>query len=59
CIRDSIKTVAWCSRVFRCRTVLGVSNCSFGMPERRWLNGTLLALAHQAGLTMAIVNPGS
>lgn len=56
--KETLKTVSWCRDVFHCRTVAGVSNCSFGMPERRWLNGALLALAQQAGLTMAIINPG-
>ena len=40
-----------------CRTVLGVSNVSFGLPARPLLNGTFYALALQAGLTAAIVNP--
>lgn len=40
-----------------CRTVLGVSNVSFGLPARPFLNGTFYALALQAGLTTAIVNP--
>ena len=40
-----------------CRTVLGVSNVSFGLPARPLLNGTFYALALQAGLTTAIVNP--
>ena len=39
------------------RTVLGVSNVSFGLPARPLLNGTFYALALQAGLTTAIVNP--
>ncbi len=40
-----------------CRTVLGVSNVSFGLPARPFLNGTFYSLALQAGLTTAIVNP--
>ncbi|MGN0852645.1 MAG: homocysteine S-methyltransferase family protein [Kiritimatiellia bacterium] len=40
-----------------CRTVLGVSNVSFGLPARPLLNATFYALALQAGLTTAIVNP--
>ena len=39
------------------RTVLGVSNVSFGLPARPLLNATFYALALQAGLTSAIVNP--
>ncbi|MBR1871401.1 MAG: homocysteine S-methyltransferase family protein [Kiritimatiellae bacterium] len=40
-----------------CRTVLGVSNVSFGLPARPLLNATFYTLALQAGLTSAIVNP--
>ena len=40
-----------------CRTVLGVSNVSFGLPDRPTLNNTFLALAREAGLSAAIVNP--
>ena len=40
-----------------CRTVLGVSNVSFGLPARPLLNATFYSLALQAGLTTAIVNP--
>lgn len=40
-----------------CRTVLGVSNVSFGLPSRPLLNATFYALALEAGLTAAIVNP--
>ncbi len=54
---ETLKTVAWASGTFRCRTVLGVSNVSFGLPERKWLNAAFLALAQGRGLSMAIVNP--
>jgi 5-methyltetrahydrofolate--homocysteine methyltransferase len=37
----------------------GVSNVSFGLPDRGLLNGTFLAMACAAGLTSAIVNPHS
>ncbi len=40
-----------------CRTVLGVSNISFGLPARPLLNGTFFTLALEAGLSAAIVNP--
>ncbi|NLT58168.1 MAG: dihydropteroate synthase [Clostridiales bacterium] len=38
-------------------TVLGVSNVSFGLPDRPLLNRTFLAMALEAGLDLAIVNP--
>ncbi len=38
-------------------TLLGVSNCSFGLPERETLTAAFLTLAIQRGLSGAIVNP--
>ncbi len=38
-------------------TSCGASNISFGLPNRRSLNGIFLALAAQAGMTSAIMNP--
>ena len=38
-------------------TVLGVSNVSFGLPNRPVLNNTMYALAKRAGLSAAIANP--
>ncbi len=42
-----------------CQTVIGLSNVSFGLPNRDALNGTFFTLAAQAGLGAAIVNPFS
>ena len=39
------------------RTVVGLSNISFGLPGRRHLNRTFLALAAGAGLSAAIIDP--
>ena len=39
------------------KTVLGLSNVSFGLPNRQAINSTCLSLAKKAGLTMAILNP--
>ena len=39
------------------RTVLGVSNISFGLPFRPLVNATFLAAALDAGLDLAIINP--
>jgi len=40
-----------------CRTILGVSNVSYGMPAREDLNAAFLHLAKTAGLDACIVNP--
>lgn len=42
-----------------CHTSLGVSNVSFGLPERDAINGTFFALALENGLSAAIMNPYS
>ncbi len=41
------------------RTVLGVSNISFGLPKRELVNHIFLALALENGLDLAIINPNS
>ena len=41
------------------QTVAGVSNVSFGLPNRPLLNSTFLAAAVGAGLSAPILNPGS
>ncbi len=40
-------------------TVLGVSNVSFGLPNRELINSTFFALALQKGLSAGIINPKS
>jgi 5-methyltetrahydrofolate--homocysteine methyltransferase len=57
--QETLKTLRWCTEVFHCRTILGLSNVSFGMPGRPWLNAAFLAMAQLSGLTMAIANPAS
>ena len=41
------------------KTSLGVSNVSFGLPEREKLNSRFFGMALSAGLNMAIINPSS
>ena len=41
------------------RTVLGVSNISFGLPQRELVNSAFFTLAMQAGLSSGIINPNS
>jgi 5-methyltetrahydrofolate--homocysteine methyltransferase len=55
--QSALATVGWASHEFGVNTVLGLSNVSFGLPERRWLNATFLAMAVARGLTMVIANP--
>lgn len=41
------------------KTILGVSNISFGLPVRENINGAFFTMALQNGLNAAIINPGS
>lgn len=41
------------------RTVLGVSNISFGLPQREVINGAFYTMAMQVGLSAGIINPNS
>lgn len=41
------------------RTVLGVSNISFGLPQRDIINSAFFTMALQAGLSAGIINPNS
>ncbi len=49
--------VEWCARELGANTTGGVSNVSFGMPERESLNAAFLGLLIGRGLTTAIINP--
>ena len=54
----TLDLIEWCSRDLHVNTVCGLSNVSFGMPERKWVNAAFLAMAVSRGLTSAIANPG-
>lgn len=56
---ETLKLIEWCSGEFGCATIVGLSNVSFGLPERSWINAAFLAMAIGKGLTMAIANPSS
>jgi len=53
---SSLKTI---KNKLGCHTSLGVSNVSFGLPNRDAVNGTFFALALENGLSAAIMNPYS
>lgn len=54
---ETLKVIEWCRRDFGCGSIIGLSNVSFGLPERSWINAAFLAMAVDRGLTMAIANP--
>ena len=56
---ETLKAITMCKKKLGVRTVLGVSNISFGLPCRGYMNTTFLTLAMQAGLDLAIMNPNT
>lgn len=56
---ETLKVINWCTNEFGCNTIIGLSNVSFGLPERNWVNSAFGAMAIANGLTMAIANPSS
>ena len=53
---ETIKAIKMVKENLGCKTILGVSNISFGIPNRKALNNTYLNLALGAGLDLAIIN---
>jgi len=56
-VRETIRAVALVKEKLGLKTTLGVSNVSFGLPDRELLNRTFLAMALTAGLDAPILNP--
>lgn len=54
---ETLDTIAYCHDVLGLATVCGLSNISFGLPERSYVNTAFLTMAISRGLTMAIANP--
>ena len=55
--RQTLKTLRLYKEKFGFPTVMGLSNISFGMPQRPYLNGQFLTMALASGLTTPIMNP--
>ncbi len=56
-VAETLKALRMCKEKLGLRTVLGVSNVSFGLPCRQLINQTFLTLALANGLDLPIVNP--
>lgn len=56
-VKETIKAVSMVKELLGVKTLLGVSNISFGLPNRQLINETFLALALGAGLDLPIMNP--
>ena len=53
---ETLETIRYCKEN-GLATICGLSNISFGMPERGYVNAAFLTMAIMEGLTMAIANP--
>lgn len=54
---ETLKAMRMVKEQLGCRTLLGVSNISFGLPNRELLNHSFLLMALEAGLDLPIINP--
>ncbi|MCH5267016.1 MAG: homocysteine S-methyltransferase family protein [Lachnospiraceae bacterium] len=55
--KETLETIRYCKEELGLATVCGLSNISFGLPDRLFVNSSFVALAIGQGLTMAIANP--
>ncbi|MDE7199111.1 MAG: homocysteine S-methyltransferase family protein [Lachnospiraceae bacterium] len=53
---ETLETIRYCKEK-GLATICGLSNISFGLPERSFVNAAFLTMAIREGLTMAIANP--
>lgn len=54
---ETLETIRYCKEELGVATTVGLSNISFGLPDRITINTAFLTLAIQNGLTLAIANP--
>lgn len=54
---ETLETIEYCKNELGVATICGLSNISFGLPERIFVNSSFMAIAISRGLTMAIANP--
>lgn len=55
--KETLETIRYCKEELELATICGLSNISFGLPDRSFVNTTFLTMAISNGLTMAIANP--
>ena len=56
-VQETLKALAEVKKRFGVKTVLGVSNISFGLPARELVNANFLTMAMTYGLDLPIINP--
>ncbi|MDD6735602.1 MAG: homocysteine S-methyltransferase family protein, partial [Clostridiales bacterium] len=57
--KETLKAVRLITSRLGCHTSLGISNVSFGLPQRDMINAAFFAMALTNGLSAAIMNPYS
>ncbi|AQS10844.1 methionine synthase [Clostridium saccharobutylicum] len=58
-VQETLKAVRMVKEKLGLKTLLGVSNISFGLPNREFINETFLSLALANGLDLPIMNPNA
>jgi 5-methyltetrahydrofolate--homocysteine methyltransferase len=56
-VQETLKAIEMIKSKYPVKTVLGISNVSYGMPNRSLLTSVFLTMAIQAGLDAAIMDP--
>jgi len=56
-VKETLTALSRVTKELGLKTVLGVSNISFGLPNRELINHTFLTMALENGLTLPIMNP--
>ena len=56
-VKETLRALRMVTEKLGLRTALGVSNVSFGMPNRELINSAFLLMALENGLSMPIINP--
>jgi 5-methyltetrahydrofolate--homocysteine methyltransferase len=57
--KETLKVIEWCRKRYKVNTTLGLSNISFGLPAREYINASFLSMAVLYGLSSAILNPNN
>ncbi|MCD6460383.1 homocysteine S-methyltransferase family protein [bacterium] len=55
--KQTLKTIDYCANKLNLLTTVGLSNVSFGLPERKNVNSAFLSMAIDRGLGSLIINP--
>lgn len=54
--RRALELIDWCAQSGRFGSLAGISNLSYGLDTRQWLDGTFLCMAAGRGLTAAFID---